>query len=174
MVFPLFSAFSLYLSSFFFCREGKSVCGARWNKGVVQEFDSYEFAPKSWSLTRWHFCSIDTWLQVCRTRAPRFLLRDGAVVFYCAMAPHELALYMYFTTVYVLNTVDVLYYCICTFRNAVMPMAPHELALYMYFTTVYVLYYCICTLLLYMCQWRLTNLDCRHVHPYTRARGMWR
>ena len=42
---------------------GKSVCGARWNKGVIQEFESYEFAPKSWTLTRWHFCSIDTWLQ---------------------------------------------------------------------------------------------------------------
>jgi hypothetical protein len=43
--------------------EGKSVCGARWNRATVQEFDSYEFTPKSWTLTRWHFCSIDTWLQ---------------------------------------------------------------------------------------------------------------
>jgi len=43
--------------------EGKSVCGARWNKGIVQEFDSYEFSPKSWTLSKWHFCSIDTWLQ---------------------------------------------------------------------------------------------------------------
>ena len=51
--------------------EGKSVCGARWNKGVVQEFDSYSFAPKSWTLTKWHFCSIDTWLQgTCRSWHP--------------------------------------------------------------------------------------------------------
>ena len=51
--------------------EGKSVCGARWNKGVIQEFESYEFAPKSWTLTRWHFCSIDTWLQgICRSFHP--------------------------------------------------------------------------------------------------------
>ena len=51
--------------------EGKSVCGARWNKGVVQEFESYEFAPKSWTLTKWHFCSIDTWLQgICRSFHP--------------------------------------------------------------------------------------------------------
>jgi len=51
--------------------EGKSVCGARWNSGVVQEFDSYEFAAKSWSLTRWHFCSIDTWLTgVCKSFNP--------------------------------------------------------------------------------------------------------
>jgi hypothetical protein len=51
--------------------EGKSVCGARWNKGVVQEFDSYDFAPKSWTLTKWHFCSIDTWLEgTCRSFHP--------------------------------------------------------------------------------------------------------
>ena len=52
--------------------EGKRVCGARWNNGVVQEFDSYEFESKSWSLTKWHFCSIDTWLQgICRSFHPQ-------------------------------------------------------------------------------------------------------
>ncbi len=52
--------------------EGKSVCGARWNKDVIQEFDSYEFSPKSWTLTQWHFCSIDTWLEgICRSFHPK-------------------------------------------------------------------------------------------------------
>lgn len=48
--------------------EGKSVCGARWGKGVIQEFESYEFPAKSWTVKAWHFCSLDTWLEgVCRS-----------------------------------------------------------------------------------------------------------
>ena len=42
--------------------------GARWGKGVVQEHDSYTFTAKTWTLTEYVFCSIDTWLQgVCKS-----------------------------------------------------------------------------------------------------------
>jgi hypothetical protein len=47
---------------------GQRTLGARWGKGVVQEHDSYTFTAKSWSLTEYVFCSIDTWLQgVCKS-----------------------------------------------------------------------------------------------------------
>ena len=51
--------------------EGKSCCGARWGKGVIQEFDSWEFVAKSWTVKKWHFCSLDTWLEgVCKSFHP--------------------------------------------------------------------------------------------------------
>ena len=42
----------------------------------AQGFDSYEFEAKSWRLVRWHFCSIDTWLEarpalLCRPPPPK-------------------------------------------------------------------------------------------------------
>lgn len=42
--------------------------GSRWNDGVVQHFDDYEFRAQSWQLLRITFCSIDTWLDgVCES-----------------------------------------------------------------------------------------------------------
>ncbi|CAL6058238.1 Conserved_hypothetical protein [Hexamita inflata] len=40
--------------------------GSRWNDGVVQYFDSYQFKASTWTLEKIWFCSIDTWLDgVC-------------------------------------------------------------------------------------------------------------
>ena len=42
--------------------EGEKTIGARWQKGVVQEFESYKFESKSYYDMKYHFKSIDTWL----------------------------------------------------------------------------------------------------------------
>ncbi|XP_071945729.1 uncharacterized protein [Antedon mediterranea] len=51
--------------------DGEKTIGARWQKGVVQVFDSYKFVSKSYYNMQYHFKSIDTWLQgVCRSYCP--------------------------------------------------------------------------------------------------------
>ena len=41
--------------------------GARWNNGVVNVFDSYKFVSKTYYDIKFHYKSIDTWLQgVCK------------------------------------------------------------------------------------------------------------
>ena len=47
---------------------GEQTIGARWNNGVVSIFDSYKFVSKSYYNIKYHFKSIDTWLQgVCKS-----------------------------------------------------------------------------------------------------------
>lgn len=36
--------------------------GARWQKGFIQEFDSYKFISKNYGVMKYHFKSIDPWL----------------------------------------------------------------------------------------------------------------
>jgi len=42
---------------------GESTIGARFFKGVVQEFPSYKFKSTTWDLVRYHFKSLDPWLE---------------------------------------------------------------------------------------------------------------
>jgi len=47
---------------------GEQSIGARWQKGVVQLFDSYKFKSTSYHSIQFHYKSIDTWLEgVCRS-----------------------------------------------------------------------------------------------------------
>ena len=47
---------------------GEQTIGARWQKGVVQYFDSYAFVSKSYYNMKYHFKSLDTWLDgICRS-----------------------------------------------------------------------------------------------------------
>ena len=51
--------------------EGNSTIGSRWFKGTVQVFDSYTFISKSYYNMKYHFCSIETWLDgVCKSFCP--------------------------------------------------------------------------------------------------------
>lgn len=42
--------------------EGKSI-GARWQKGVIQVFDSYKFESTLYHSINYHFRSLDAWLE---------------------------------------------------------------------------------------------------------------
>ena len=42
---------------------GESTIGSRWKRGVVSIFDSYKFESKTWYDVKYHYKSIDTWLQ---------------------------------------------------------------------------------------------------------------
>ncbi len=47
--------------------DGDKTLGARWQTGVVEVHQSYQFVAKSYTNMTYHFRSIDTWLQgVCR------------------------------------------------------------------------------------------------------------
>lgn len=47
---------------------GLETIGARYQKGVIQIFPSYQFESKLWSLKEYHFCSIETWLDgICQS-----------------------------------------------------------------------------------------------------------
>jgi hypothetical protein len=47
---------------------GEQSIGARWQKGVVQLFDSYKFVSTSYHSIQFHYKSIDTWLEgICRS-----------------------------------------------------------------------------------------------------------
>jgi len=47
---------------------GESTIGARYKTGTIQIFDSYKFESKTWDLTRYHFKSIDTWIEgICKS-----------------------------------------------------------------------------------------------------------
>ncbi|CAH1775899.1 unnamed protein product [Owenia fusiformis] len=51
--------------------DGPKTIGARWQKGVVQVFDSYAFEAKSYHSPTYLFRSIDTWLMgVCQSYCP--------------------------------------------------------------------------------------------------------
>ena len=46
---------------------GEQTIGARWTKGVVKIFDSYKFPSKAYERRKFHFKSIDTWLEgICK------------------------------------------------------------------------------------------------------------
>ena len=42
--------------------EGKSI-GSRWQKGVIQIFDSYKFESTLYHSIKYHFRSLDAWLE---------------------------------------------------------------------------------------------------------------
>mmetsp|Transcript_3709 Transcript_3709/g.13668 ORF Transcript_3709/g.13668 Transcript_3709/m.13668 type:complete len:319 (-) Transcript_3709:135-1091(-) len=42
---------------------GEETIGARWHKGVVTHFDTYNFTPKSYTNVKHYFCSIEPWLR---------------------------------------------------------------------------------------------------------------
>ena len=47
---------------------GEQSIGARWQRGVVQYFDSYKFNSTSYHSMKYHFKSIDTWLEgICKS-----------------------------------------------------------------------------------------------------------
>ena len=51
---------------------GEQSIGARWQKGVVQYFDSFKFESKSYYNIKFHFRSIETWLDgVCQSFCPQ-------------------------------------------------------------------------------------------------------
>jgi len=41
---------------------GEQSIGSRWQKGVIQMFDSYKFKSTSYHSIKFHYKSIDTWL----------------------------------------------------------------------------------------------------------------
>jgi hypothetical protein len=41
---------------------GKSI-GSRWQKGVIQLFDSYKFESTLYHSIEYHFRSLDSWLE---------------------------------------------------------------------------------------------------------------
>ena len=46
---------------------GQNTIGARYKLGTIQIFDSYIFESKTWKLTKYHFKSLDTWIEgICR------------------------------------------------------------------------------------------------------------
>jgi len=48
--------------------EGEKTVGARWQKGVVEIHDSYQYSSKSYHSMKYHFCSINTWLNgICQS-----------------------------------------------------------------------------------------------------------
>eukprot|EP00349_Pseudokeronopsis_sp_Brazil_P005581 CAMPEP_0202962266 /NCGR_PEP_ID=MMETSP1396-20130829/6360_1 /ASSEMBLY_ACC=CAM_ASM_000872 /TAXON_ID= /ORGANISM="Pseudokeronopsis sp., Strain Brazil" /LENGTH=276 /DNA_ID=CAMNT_0049682715 /DNA_START=506 /DNA_END=1336 /DNA_ORIENTATION=- len=47
---------------------GEQSIGARWQRGVVQYFDSYKFESKAYHSIQFYYRSIDTWLEgICRS-----------------------------------------------------------------------------------------------------------
>ncbi|XP_069113085.1 uncharacterized protein [Argopecten irradians] len=51
--------------------DGNKTIGARWNNGKVQLWDDYRFEAKSFVDAKYHFRSLDTWLQgICRSFCP--------------------------------------------------------------------------------------------------------
>ena len=46
---------------------GESTIGARYKTGTIEIFDSYKFESKTWELSKYHFKSIDTWIEgICK------------------------------------------------------------------------------------------------------------
>lgn len=47
---------------------GEQSIGARWQRGVVQYFDSYKFTSTSYHSIEFHYKSLDTWLEgICKS-----------------------------------------------------------------------------------------------------------
>ncbi len=42
---------------------GEQSIGARWQRGVVQLFDSYKFESKSYYNIKFHYKSLEPWLE---------------------------------------------------------------------------------------------------------------
>ena len=50
---------------------GEATIGARYMRGTVSVFPSYKFESSLWTVDKYYFCSIDTWLNgECITRNP--------------------------------------------------------------------------------------------------------
>ena len=48
--------------------DGEKTLGARWAKGVVEIHDSYKFTSKKYGPNKYHFRSIEPWLQgICKS-----------------------------------------------------------------------------------------------------------
>lgn len=48
--------------------DGDKTVGARWQKGVVEIHNSYQYVSKSYHSMKYHFRSIDTWLDgICKS-----------------------------------------------------------------------------------------------------------
>ena len=46
---------------------GQASIGARWQRGEVQIFDSYKFKSTAYYNIKFHYKSIDTWLEgICK------------------------------------------------------------------------------------------------------------
>eukprot|EP00002_Diphylleia_rotans_P037750 TRINITY_DN8472_c0_g1_i2.p1 TRINITY_DN8472_c0_g1~~TRINITY_DN8472_c0_g1_i2.p1 ORF type:complete len:234 (+),score=42.42 TRINITY_DN8472_c0_g1_i2:55-756(+) len=57
-------------------KTGEQTIGARLQKGVVQVFDSYRFSSSNYGDMKYHFCSIETWLDgVCK----RFVIITSSI-----------------------------------------------------------------------------------------------
>ena len=51
---------------------GEQTIGARWQRGVVQYFDSYKFVSKTYHSIVCHYKSLDTWLEgLCKSHCPQ-------------------------------------------------------------------------------------------------------
>jgi hypothetical protein len=49
----------------------ESTIGSRYHKGTVSIFPSYKFTSTTWSLVKYHYRSIDTWLNgICKSCCP--------------------------------------------------------------------------------------------------------
>lgn len=47
---------------------GEQSIGARWQKGAVKYFDSYKFTSTSYHSIKFHFRSLETWLDgICKS-----------------------------------------------------------------------------------------------------------
>jgi len=48
--------------------KGEKTVGARWQKSVVEVHDSYQYTSTSYHSMKYHFCSINTWLNgICQS-----------------------------------------------------------------------------------------------------------
>ena len=52
----------VHVEMFYPGKTGQGTIGSRWQKGKVQEFDSYKFVSKNYHSMKFHFRSIDRWL----------------------------------------------------------------------------------------------------------------
>ena len=56
---------------------GEETVGSRWNNGRIQVFDSYKFESKNYYDIKYHFKSLDTWLEgICQSWNPDYPWRD--------------------------------------------------------------------------------------------------
>ena len=59
---------------------GEQSIGARWQRGVVKYFDSYKFTSTSYHSIKFHYRSIDTWLEgVCKSWCQEHEWRNSKV-----------------------------------------------------------------------------------------------
>lgn len=71
--------------------DGNKTIGARWQKGVVEIHNSYQYVSKSYHSMKYHFRSIDTWLNgICKSHCTEHLWKISKrtlpmrkSIFYC-------------------------------------------------------------------------------------------